>query len=70
MPDWVDRAVAREELELERALAAQLSSARPAGPSLTDCADCGDEIPPARRAFGGVTRCLPCQNTFEKGNRR
>lgn len=69
MPDWVDRAVAREELELERALAAQLASARPAGPRLTDCAECGDEIPAARRAFGGVTRCLPCQTTFEKGNR-
>ncbi|BBT15112.1 conjugal transfer protein TraR [Pseudomonas sp. 1D4] len=70
MPDWVDRAVAREELELARALAAQLASNRPAGPSLDDCIDCGDEIPAARRALGGITRCVPCQSTFEKGHRR
>lgn len=70
MPDWVDRAVAREELELARALAAQLASNRPAGPSLDECAECGDEIPAARRALGGITRCVPCQSTFEKGHRR
>ena len=59
-------ALEREELELERALAAQLASAKPAGPSLPYCATCGDEIPAKRRALGGVTRCTPCQTLFEK----
>ncbi|MBW6123270.1 TraR/DksA C4-type zinc finger protein [Pseudomonas aeruginosa] len=70
MADWVDRALEREELELERALAAQLASAKPSGPSLPYCATCGDEIPAKRQALGGVTRCFPCQTTFEKGTRR
>lgn len=70
MADWVDRALEREELELERALSAQLASAKPAGPSLPYCATCGDEIPAKRQALGGVTRCVPCQTTFEKGTRR
>lgn len=69
MGDWVDRAVAREELELERALAAQLARSAPAAQSLTRCKDCKGEIPAARRALGGVSRCVPCQTTFEKGNR-
>lgn len=65
MADWVDRAVEREERELERALAAQLAST-PTGPSLTHCEDCDDEIPALRRALAGVTRCTPCQTLFEK----
>lgn len=69
MADWVDRALEREELELERALAAQLASTKPSGPSLPECTECGNEIPAKRRAFGGVTRCLPCQTSFEKGTR-
>lgn len=70
MADWVDRAQAREALELARALAAQLASAKPAGPSLPYCATCGDEIPAKRQALGGVTRCVPCQTTFEQGPHR
>lgn len=70
MADWVDRAVKRQEEELQRALAAQLASAKPTGPSLPYCIDCDEEIPTGRQALGGVTRCTPCQTTFEKGNRR
>lgn len=65
MADWVDRAVDREERELERALAVQLARS-PNGPSLNHCQDCDDEIPAKRRALGGVTRCTPCQTLFEK----
>lgn len=65
MADWVDRAVAREERELELALAAQLARS-PTGPSLSHCTACADEIPAKRRALGGVTRCTPCQTLFEK----
>jgi len=33
-----------------------------AGPSLTECVDCGETIPEARRrALPGVTRCVACQ---------
>lgn len=70
MADWVDRAQAREELHRELALTAQLAAAGPAGPSLTHCATCDGEIPAKRQALGGITRCVPCQTTFEKGNRR
>jgi phage/conjugal plasmid C-4 type zinc finger TraR family protein len=50
----------------------------PQGPSLSHCAECGMEIPPARQeAVPGVRLCLPCQdavdraaNTFSGYNRR
>ena len=70
MADWVDRAVQREELELARAISAQLAIPKPTGPSLPDCISCGDEIPAKRQALGGITRCTPCQAIFEQGNRR
>lgn len=70
MPDWVDRAVARGDLELERALAAQLARSRTSGPSRSDCIDCGDDIPPERQALGGVTRCVRCQTAHERNYRQ
>ena len=50
----------------------------PEGPSLTHCAECGAEIPEARRqAIAGVRLCLRCQEaqdrkdeTFSGYNRR
>ena len=49
-----------------------------AGPSLTHCAECGDEIPEGRRqAIPGVRLCVQCQQehdsaaaTFSGYNRR
>jgi len=39
----------------------------PSGPSLTHCADCGAEIPEARRnAIPGVRLCIPCQEAEDK----
>jgi phage/conjugal plasmid C-4 type zinc finger TraR family protein len=39
----------------------------PSGPSLTHCAECGNEIPPARRtAMQGVRLCLPCQEAEDR----
>jgi len=64
-----DRAQALEQRQRDQAIAAQLARPRSTGPSLTHCQDCDGEIPAARQAFGGVTRCMPCQTTFEKGNR-
>ncbi|MNJ19128.1 hypothetical protein D3C77_134470 [compost metagenome] len=65
-----DRAQALEQRQRDQAIAAQLAQTRPNGPSLTHCEDCDNEIPAARRALGGMTRCVPCQSIFEKGVQR
>ncbi|ORL64415.1 TraR/DksA C4-type zinc finger protein [Pseudomonas putida] len=65
-----DRAQALEQRERDQAIAAALARARSTGPSLTHCEDCDEEIPEARRAFGGITRCVPCQSAFEEGGQR
>lgn len=65
-----DRAQALEQRQRDQAIAAQLAKSRPSGPSLTHCEDCDNEIPAARRALGGMTRCVPCQSIFEKGVQR
>jgi phage/conjugal plasmid C-4 type zinc finger TraR family protein len=37
------------------------------GPSLTHCAECGCEIPEARRtAISGVRLCLACQDAHDR----
>lgn len=39
----------------------------PRGPSLTHCAECGSEIPEARRtAVSGVRLCLACQDAHDR----
>jgi phage/conjugal plasmid C-4 type zinc finger TraR family protein len=39
----------------------------PTGPSLTHCANCGKEIPEARRtAIPGVKLCVACQEEEDK----
>jgi phage/conjugal plasmid C-4 type zinc finger TraR family protein len=41
------------------------------GPSLTHCADCGAEIPEARRvAISGVRLCFACQDTRDRDQGR
>ena len=65
-----DRAQALEQRQRDQAIAAQLATARPTGPSRTECLDCGGQIPPARQALGGMLRCVPCQSLFEKEGRR
>lgn len=65
-----DRAQALEQRDRDLAIAAALAGARSTGPSREHCDECGEEIPDARRALGGMTRCVPCQTTFEKGIRR
>lgn len=61
-----DRAQALELRQREQAITAVLARKRPSGPSRTHCEDCDHEIPPARQALGGMTRCVPCQSIFEK----
>lgn len=67
-----DRAQALEQRQRDQAINAALAQARArsTGQSLTHCEDCDCEIPEARRALGGMTRCVPCQSRLEKGNRR
>jgi phage/conjugal plasmid C-4 type zinc finger TraR family protein len=65
-----DRAQALELRQREQAIKAQLACKRPSGPSRTHCEDCDNEIPAARQALGGITRCVPCQTTFERSDRR
>ncbi len=39
-------------------------SQMPAGPGGTECVECGDPIPAARRlAIPGVRTCVPCQSS-------
>ncbi len=39
-------------------------------PSLAECEDCGEDIPKARQeAQPGVTRCIYCQELFERKQR-
>ncbi|MGZ0703801.1 TraR/DksA C4-type zinc finger protein [Pseudomonas piscis] len=64
-----DRAQALEQRQRDQAIAAALAGARPSGPSLNHCEDCAGEIPEARRALGGKTRCVPCQSLFERPQR-
>ncbi|BAV77760.1 prophage PSPPH06, DksA/TraR family C4-type zinc finger protein [Pseudomonas chlororaphis subsp. aurantiaca] len=70
-----ERAAVIEQRHRDGAIAIAVTRARAAlaqaaGPSLTHCEDCDGEIPEARRAQGGITRCVPCQTTFERGLRR
>lgn len=70
MVDALDLAQEREALDRERAIAAQLARSRHDRPSLAHCADCDEPIPAARRALGGITRCVDCQSLFEWKQRR
>lgn len=63
-----DRAQELELAEYERNQAKAIMSA-PTSPSAQNCADCGDEIPEARRAaVPGVLRCMECQQQTEHEN--
>lgn len=64
-----DRAQALEQRQRDLAIAAARTQAPSSGPSLTHCKDCRREIPEARRALGGKTRCVPCQYLFEQAPR-
>lgn len=62
MADIIDRADERIDAEM----AARLKVLpRFDVKSLSECTQCGDDIPYARQILGGVTRCFDCQNHFE-----
>ncbi len=63
MADILDHAQRLEEKQRELSLqAAQLQKK----PSLKNCIDCGIDIPEQRRALGGITRCIDCQQDHDK----
>ena len=62
MTDIIDRANDQAQEELERNLA---KAARFDTPSLTECIECGEDIPERRQRLGGVTRCIDCQSHLE-----
>ena len=35
-------------------------------PSLSECEECGNDIPPERQALGAVTLCIECKTLHEK----
>lgn len=35
-------------------------------PSLTECSECGNDIPPERQALGAVTLCIECKSLEER----
>lgn len=63
MSDIIDRANEQMQYEMNRSLA---NVKRFDTPSLTECADCGEDIPLQRQRLGSVTRCIDCQSRFER----
>lgn len=64
--DVVDEAVWLTEAE--RAEGVRRARAGLDGHGSADCAGCGDEIDPARRAaLPSATRCVACQSRVERG---
>ena len=67
MTDIIDKAQENEEIFLAEALYRQAEKTT-ATVSNYYCDDCGEPIPEARRhAVIGCTRCVVCQEYFEKG---
>jgi phage/conjugal plasmid C-4 type zinc finger TraR family protein len=58
----------QEQIDATVKDAIKLAQSRlPQGPSLNHCAECGAEIPQARRdAIPGVRLCLSCQDTQDR----
>lgn len=61
---WAKDGAVSEQIEASIAdeLARMAARVVPVGESLTECAECGEEIPQARRkAVPGVKLCVTCQ---------
>lgn len=39
-------------------------------PSLNECLECGNDIPPERQKLGAVTLCIECKNKEERNTNR
>jgi phage/conjugal plasmid C-4 type zinc finger TraR family protein len=65
---WAGEGAVQEQIDATVTDAVKRAQSRlPQGPGLTHCADCGAEIPQARRdAIAGVRLCLSCQETRDR----
>ena len=66
MTDIIDQANDVAQQSIDRAIA---NTPKFNGPSLAECQDCGDHIPLQRQQLGSVTRCIECQQYFDKKQR-
>ena len=60
---WAQEGAVQEQIEATVQDAVERAKSNlPSGPGLTHCAECGEEIPEARRvALPGVRLCVACQ---------
>jgi phage/conjugal plasmid C-4 type zinc finger TraR family protein len=71
MVDEADISSELEEIARRNSLDAALMRKKTAAESLTECEDCGEPIPEARRrAVGGCRRCIDCARKAEKTTER
>jgi phage/conjugal plasmid C-4 type zinc finger TraR family protein len=65
---WAKEGAVQEQIDATVKDAVNLAQSRlPKGPSLTHCAECGADIPQARRnAVPGVRLCVTCQDTRDR----
>ncbi len=65
---WAKEGAVQEQIDATVKDAISLAKSRlPQGPSLSHCAECGAEIPQARReAVPGVRLCLSCQDADDR----
>lgn len=65
---WAKEGAVQDQIDATVKDAVSRAKSRlPHGPGLTHCAECGAEIPQARRdAIRGVRLCLSCQDTQDR----
>ena len=69
---WASDGAVNEQIEIstEETLARMRLRNRAGGESLSECADCGEPIPEARRrAQPGVRLCIACQSEADRAFR-
>lgn len=69
---WAKEGAVQDQIDATVKDAVSRAKSRlPQGPGLTHCAECGAEIPLARReAIQGVRFCLACQDTQDRDEAR
>jgi len=67
---WAHEGAVQEQIDATVKDAVERAKSNlPAGPGLSHCASCGEEIPEARRqAMPGVRLCVSCQQIADKDN--
>ncbi len=69
---WAKEGAVQDQIDATVKDAVSRAKSRlPRGPGLTNCAECGAEIPQARRdAIPGVRFCVACQDTQDRDEAR